>query len=728
MLLTETVNRVVDKEVFVQTINGDVVTVRIDRDETLASFKKRLQNVLTIPLDKSHIEFGNISISLSDMGDLHSAEDELNSPQMHAAGGLREFPHGAHLLLKPELRHRRSLSSPNLSLSLENASEMLLHTAGSLNSMGSLDTSQASADTEVEGWRADGEQQQQAPAGRKPSIQFLGNTSNRSKLRKMRQEINSGFEADVEPQVVSDGLGGCYILRNDSGKNIAIIKPTDEEPLAPNNPKGFVGRSLGDPGLKPTVRVGEAALRETAAYLLDYDRFARVPWTSLAKVTHEVFHYNQASDLVASAKEHNTKLVSLQEYVVHQYEASDVGTAMFPVDAVHRIGILDIRLFNTDRHSGNILVCKRKDQQQQTSIPKNASTGALSGYPSNQEGFKLPSVDLVPIDHGFCLPETLETAYFEWLHWPQASMAFNDEELEYISKLDPRADIALIQRELPMLRMQCLRTLEVSTMLLKLCAQGGLTLSEIGAVMSKPLTELVDDAPSELERLCVLAKEEIVFGASINLRKLHLEECNQQEQSDGEDSDLDEDHMFEMDDISSPTKASRQQTHQQFFDGEPTNQSDCSGTPLSSNCSSPMSPLTAGYCEDPGCIAQSPHIQIQRRYSTLEMGEKDSGPWMAAAASVYHSSHMKRYASSSKNVTKKGQIPGKSSACKPLKCDMPSSELKTLFSGMDSETWNKFLSILGEQIEVALRDESWKHSSNDHGTKKALFGTSCPKF
>jgi len=37
-----------------------------------------------------------------------------------------------------------------------------------------------------------------------------------------------------------------------------------------------VGRALGDPGLKKSVRVGEAALREAAAFLLDHDGFARV--------------------------------------------------------------------------------------------------------------------------------------------------------------------------------------------------------------------------------------------------------------------------------------------------------------------------------------------------------------------------------------------------------------------------------------------------------------------
>ena len=46
-----------------------------------------------------------------------------------------------------------------------------------------------------------------------------------------------------------------------------------------------MGRALGDPGLKPTVRVGEAAMREVAAYLLDHEHFARVPATALVKVS-----------------------------------------------------------------------------------------------------------------------------------------------------------------------------------------------------------------------------------------------------------------------------------------------------------------------------------------------------------------------------------------------------------------------------------------------------------
>lgn len=72
----------------------------------------------------------------------------------------------------------------------------------------------------------------------------------------------------------------------------------------------------------------------------------------------------------------------------------------FSAEDVHRIGILDLRLFNTDRHSGNLLVNQTED--------KNESHPWLARR-----------VDLIPIDHGFCLPEALEPPYFEWMHWPQ---------------------------------------------------------------------------------------------------------------------------------------------------------------------------------------------------------------------------------------------------------------------------------------------------------------------
>lgn len=231
-----------------------------------------------------------------------------------------------------------------------------------------------------------------------------------------------------------------------------------------------MGRALGEPGLKPTVRVGEAAIREVAAYLLDHDHFAGVPHTVLVKFTHPIFHVHsskppsprpeqqdesdgyapsqasldsslsmtsliQAKHLgldsnngndngngrrksaesssrrpsTESVRPERSKLGSLQEFVLHDCDTNEMGAALFSLQDVHHIAILDIRLFNTDRHAGNMLV-----QRPQGS---GARLTAL-------ERLNQPQCRLLPIDHGFCLPEALEPPYFEWLHWPQVQHAF----------------------------------------------------------------------------------------------------------------------------------------------------------------------------------------------------------------------------------------------------------------------------------------------------------------
>ncbi len=94
-----------------------------------------------------------------------------------------------------------------------------------------------------------------------------------------------------------------------------------------------------------------------------------------------------------------------QEFVQHDCDTSEMGSSRFAVADVHRIGILDLRLFNTDRHAGNILVRRPR--------ASGANLSALARLDDAQ-------LALIPIDHGFCLPEALEPPYFEWQHWPQA--------------------------------------------------------------------------------------------------------------------------------------------------------------------------------------------------------------------------------------------------------------------------------------------------------------------
>lgn len=112
------------------------------------------------------------------------------------------------------------------------------------------------------------------------------------------------------------------------------------------------------------------------------------------------------------------KTGSLQEYTSHDSSAEDCGHSVFPVAAVHRIGILDVRVMNTDRHCGNILIHFSNDK----------------------------SVDMIPIDHGLCLPDFLNIendVVFAWMEYPQAKLPFSNEELQYIDSLDADRDVCL---------------------------------------------------------------------------------------------------------------------------------------------------------------------------------------------------------------------------------------------------------------------------------------------
>ncbi|KAK8651143.1 hypothetical protein V6N13_140756 [Hibiscus sabdariffa] len=292
-------------------------------------------------------------------------------------------------------------------------------------------------------------------------------------------EVAMAIDSGEVPIPVSNGLGGAYLLHNRSGETIAVAKPIDEEPLGSNNPKGCAGSMVEQPGIKRSIRVGETGIRELAAYLLDHGGFAGVPATALVKISHVAFHVNEATAISATPY----KIVSLQNFVSHDFDAGELGPAGFSVASVHRIGIFDLRILNLDRHAGNILV-KKKDQHE------NYAAGAA---------------ELVPIDHGLCLPECLDDPYFEWLHWPQALVPFSDSETEYILNLDPNKDAELLRTDLPLLRESSIRVMILCTIFLKQAAIAGLCLADIGAMMTREFRG-DEEKPSMLETLCTKAK------------------------------------------------------------------------------------------------------------------------------------------------------------------------------------------------------------------------------
>lgn len=407
------------RRVFVQTETGCVLGMDLDRGDNAHTVKRKLQIALNVPVEQSSLTFGDMVLK----NDLSAIRND--SP----------------LLLTRNSLHRSSSTPCILPIRTE--------------------------------------LQQRDQSG---PIEILTHCKSLVKMEHLVEEIIKGMKIGIDPIPVYSGLGGAYYFRNSRGGSVAIVKPTDEEPFAPNNPKGFVGKALGQPGLKHSVRVGETGFREVAAYILDYDHFANVPPTALVKITHSIFNVNDGvNGNKSQSKNLVSKIASFQKFIPHDFDASEHGTSNFPVAAVHRIGILDIRILNTDRHAGNLLVREL-----------------------NAVG-RFGEVEIVPIDHGLCLPESLEDPYFEWIHWAQASIPFSKYELEYIEKLDPFQDSEMLRRELPMIREACLRVLILCTTFLKEASAFGLCLAEIGEMMTREFHR-GEEEPSELELVCIEAR------------------------------------------------------------------------------------------------------------------------------------------------------------------------------------------------------------------------------
>lgn len=299
--------------------------------------------------------------------------------------------------------------------------------------------------------------------------------------------VRAGLESGKPPKQSSEGCGGAYFMQDATGtRYVGVFKPVDEEPMAVNNPRGLPVSPNGE-GLKRGTRVGEGAYREVAAYILDHPiggprpltsdepGFAGVPPTMMIRCSHYAFH--NATVMDGSVPE--TKMGSLQKFVECESSCEDMGPATFPVHEVHKITVLDIRLANADRHGGNILICNEGESS---------------------------SIKLVPIDHGYCLPEAFEDCTFEWLYWPQAKQPYDPNTLKYINSLDADMDIQLLKSYGWTLSAACSRVLQISTMLLKKGAAAGLTPYEIACMMCRESL----NKPSVIENIVEQAKESIL--------------------------------------------------------------------------------------------------------------------------------------------------------------------------------------------------------------------------
>ena len=78
----------------------------------------------------------------------------------------------------------------------------------------------------------------------------------------------------------------------------------------------------------------------------------------------------------------------------------------FSYSEVHKIAILDMRIVNTDRHDANILVQKilhKCAPEESAARGEEEKTGRVE-------------YRLIPIDHGMCLPDSLELCEYSYYY------------------------------------------------------------------------------------------------------------------------------------------------------------------------------------------------------------------------------------------------------------------------------------------------------------------------
>lgn len=328
----------------------------------------------------------------------------------------------------------------------------------------------------------------------KTLTQALETTEELTSIQPAGQELTEEFESLISqvreglkihsPEPISEGVNGSYFLKDRDGNHIAVFKPEDEEGNSPNNPKKSDSISpLQD------IRLGEGAIKEVAAYLLDDTGFYSVPKTILVDIRHPIFLTNGKS----------VKRGSLQQYVENDGSSWDIGSSVFPTREVHKIGILDLQIMNLDRHGGNIL------------------------FRETENG----SYNLIPIDNGFSFPDDLnkKNIWFEWMNWKAAKKPFDEETLQYILNIDLERNVEMLKEKLH-LRSECLKMFKLGTTLLKKGASKGLTLFEIGSMVCSTCPNQPCKLKTLIDQANTIAPNEDNFNILSDLIEEEMDKMN----------------------------------------------------------------------------------------------------------------------------------------------------------------------------------------------------------
>jgi hypothetical protein len=339
--------------------------------------------------------------------------------------------------------------------------------------------------------------------------------------------VRQGFERSQVPSKTDlfDCTGGVYFLKASSGEKVAVFKPNDEEQGMPNNPKGHAGN--GEEGLRPFFRPGQGYIRETAAYLMDFKNFCQVPPTTIVHCEHSCFHYPSMQNGLKQSM--YPKVGSLQSFVHAGDTFEDISPSLIGILELQKIAILDIRLLNCDRNSSNILAIRKAAPNtfhNGTRCRRDSRSSSMGSYTTDEYGMMscddvefnpfqeeegpntssggADMFELIPIDHGYCIPSRLKIDELDWIwfYCPQIAKEVDPEIRRYVASLDVEQLVGDLEDQLKIDEYSCF-LLRLAHRVLVTGIAAGLTLFDIAQIVAR--TD--EDRPSPLEKVIKTAEE-----------------------------------------------------------------------------------------------------------------------------------------------------------------------------------------------------------------------------
>lgn len=297
--------------------------------------------------------------------------------------------------------------------------------------------------------------------------------------------VSTQRKAQIMPKPTTGGTSGSYFIKDLDGNTIGVFKPMDEEVFMPNNPMGKAQpyHSTIDLRMGPRTghQQGSSWTKEVGAYLVDRGEHANVPYTTPLTVP---FPIRRGNTQIIS------KTGSIQEFKrgVPAEELKTEEIESIPIAQSQKIALLDLLIGNSDRNLGNMLW--DRDGQ-----------------------------ELIPIDHGLCLLDSLDWQRIPrsetscaWIVWPQMKQPVDPSLVKWIQNFD----IEQKQKELAEagISESSLREFTTRAIFLKAALEKGLNLYEIG-ILSMENAESGRQCP--LDHICRLALNEFIekYGENV---------------------------------------------------------------------------------------------------------------------------------------------------------------------------------------------------------------------